>query len=122
MEPFVDGAAGNLSYSDSIAVTITGIDIQLRLKVALHLYSLVKDDFEKVLYLNPAMLGVTIDPRRRLELASEQIHDFCHYKHEKKLLILDEIKLFGGDESVRRELLRMLANICTKYGQILSGH
>ena len=88
----------------------------------MNLYSIVKDDFEKVLYLNTAIFGTTIDPKRRLELANEQIHDFCHYKHEKKLLIWDEIKLFGGDDGVRCELLRMLANICTKYGQILSGH
>ena len=87
----------------------------------MHLYGILKDDFEKILYMNPSMLGVT-DPKRRLELASDQIRDFCHYTREKKLLIIDEVKLFGGDEGQRRELLRMLADVCTKYGQILSGH
>ena len=91
------------------------------LQVALHVYKIVKDGFEKVLYVNPSMLSVT-DPNRRLELASDQILDLCHYRREKKLLIVDEVWLFGGGDSQRRELLRMLANVCTKHGQILSGH
>lgn len=70
---------------------ITGTDIQLRLKVTLHLYSAIKQNFDKMLYLNPSMLGVATDPKKRLKLASNQILDFCHYKYEKKLLILDDI-------------------------------
>ena len=70
--------------------------------------------------MSPA-LWISSSPQQRVKLLKDGTHDLCHYRREKKLLIINQIDLFGGDEVVKSELLLFLTNICTEEGQTLMG-
>ena len=51
----------------------------------------------------------------------DELLNFCHYKTDKKLLIIDQVELFGGDDAAQQELRLLLANVCSAEGQVLLG-
>ena len=57
----------------------------------------------------------------RLAQIRDKINNFCHYKTEHKLLIIDQVEGFCSAETDRHELLSLIANVCTPDGQLLAG-
>ena len=57
----------------------------------------------------------------RLAQIRDKINNFCHYKTEHKLLIIDQVEGICSEDTDRRELLSLIANVCTPDGQLLAG-
>ena len=71
-------------------------------------------------FVNPAMLH-SLNSSERLMQIRDKINNFCHYKTEHKLLIIDQVESFCSEETDRRELMSLIANVCTPDGQLLAG-
>ena len=58
---------------------------------------------------------------KRPSMIVDELLNLCHYKTDKKLLIVDQVELFGGDDAAQQELRLLLANVCSAEGQVLLG-
>ena len=76
--------------------------------------------YDKVWYFSPA-LHFQMTPELRLQQFHDQVMNFCQNRSDKKLLIIDEIDRFGGDEKIRLELELFISSLCTTVGQIKLG-
>ena len=72
------------------------------------------------MYTDPA-LWITASATKRLELLIDEIYNLGHYRSDRKLLIVNQVDLFGGDDVIKQELQLVLSNISTIEGQILMG-
>jgi hypothetical protein len=88
--------------------------------VVTRLYQECCDEFDKVLYAGPA-IWINASPEKRLQNIRDDIYGLCHYRKEKKLVIINQVELFGGDDVLKSELKLLLTNLCTIEGQILIG-
>ena len=47
--------------------------------------------------------------------------NFCQNRSDKKLILLNELDRFGGDDKLRLELELFISSLCTELGQIQLG-
>ena len=80
-----------------MAVSVNGRDQSIAHRIAVQVSS-KKDLFDKVVFLNPVMLGLA-EPSQRLTMLYDEIMMVCHYTNERKLIIIDQVSLFKRDEA-----------------------
>ena len=73
-----------------------------RSKVALEVYNHFSGEFDHVIFVGPAT-WIAKSPEQRYRLLVDEVLSLCHYKTERKLLVVNQVELFGGNEILQRE-------------------